>query len=388
MADQGYRPLRPRALASPDLIRERVLEAMRADLGIDLRPGDPLWHHADTLGEIAAPLEEQVVEVGDELFEAAGQTIYGVPLLVERAAQGTTTWTLSGVAAGDVIEAGTPLAQGGVVFEVAATVELTPGQTMAAGVPVTATSEGEAGNDITGALELQRTLPFVVSVVLDAPTMLGRDREDRDAYRQRLAGRVAHLGRPTLPADFADRARDHPSAHRVLALDNYVPAGVPNPGDPARTDVERAITLVPVDEAGDGLPQGARDEISAALEAEREPNWIVSVIEPAYTTINVTATVILWDGYEPAEALEQAEQAVAAKLDPATWGTPPNATTPVWDAEPVVRRDEISAVLNSDQVPAVKYVQSVLLNGANADVTLPSPAGLPRPGTMTVTEAP
>jgi hypothetical protein len=385
MADQGgYIELRARARADTDAIRERMLDAIRADLNVDPRPGDFLWHFADTVAEQAAAGEELLTEVGAELFEATGQVIYGVPALNARAAQGTTTWTLSGVVAGDRIEAGTPLATAGdVVLEVTDTITLTAGQTTAVGVPVAAVEEGQAGNDQSGLVELLRTMPFVVSVVLDEPTSLGRDQEDRGVYRTRLRGRVSHLGRPTLPADFADRARDQERAHRVLVIDNYIPA---DGATPAITNAERAITLVPIDEDGEGLTQLQRDEIAAAIEAEREPNWIVSVIEPAYTTIAVTATVTLWDGYDSTATLAAGEAALADFLSPATWGTPPNADAPAWHDQPVVRVDEARVALNN--VEGVRYVQTLTLNGGTADIALPTPAGLPRAGVIDVTEAP
>ncbi len=373
-----YIELETRALADPDALRERSLDISEADTGHRPQPGHPMWHQADAFSEFAAQTERMVPSVAREITRYLGRTILDLYTEEGSAAEGETTWTLEGVVAGDLIEAGTQLASGQVVLEVTETVVLTAAQA-AAVVPVAALEAGSAGSGLTGPLTLLRSLPFVQTVSLNGQTFNGRDPEEPEIFDDRVARGFAHIGRPTKPEDFAALVRDAiPTAYRVLALDLYVPGTV--------GEVERAVTLVPVDIAGQSIPQGERDLAAAEIALEREPNWIVSIIAPTYTDVTVTVAVSVWPGADPADVQTRVQVAVARALDPGEWGQPPaTSRIPEWHDEPIVRRNELIAAC--DNVDDVRSVIDLTINGGTADVMLAGPAPLPRlaaPAVVTV----
>lgn len=161
-------------------------------------------------------------------------------------------------------------------------------------------------------------------------------------------------------------------------------------GAAAQTGQERAITLAAVDEAGNAPSGGAIAAGQALLEADREVNFVVHVIPPTYTTVDVAYTITIEDGFDPADTNTLAEAAVAAFLNPAGWGIPVSGDGRNWVDEPTVRYNDLAWVLKS--VKGVRHVTALTLGVhggslSGADVALTGPAALPTAGTLTGTTA-
>lgn len=140
------------------------------------------------------------------------------------------------------------------------------------------------------------------------------------------------------------------------------------------------VTVAIVGEDGQALPQSTKDALAAEMELRREINFVVHVIDPTYTTIAVTFTVVTAAGYEAATVEAAAEAAVAAYLDPSVWGggdqSPPEWRTP----SDTVRYLEVASLL--DRVEGVDYVSALTVNGGTADVVLAGVAPLTQPGVI------
>lgn len=157
-------------------------------------------------------------------------------------------------------------------------------------------------------------------------------------------------------------------------------------GDAA--DVPRAVAVIPVDVDGQPLGTGARADVKALLEGMREANWITSVLDPTYSTIDVTYSGTTWPDQDPVAVREAVDAALATYLSPATWGMPPTGEEPAWIDEPVVRYLEVAQKIN--EVPGFRHLDELRigLNGgalSTANITMPGPGALPRAGTITGT---
>lgn len=172
---------------------------------------------------------------------------------------------------------------------------------------------------------------------------------------------------PNAPTGYVD------SAGRVWTF-----AAGPLPVHP--TDEERTVAVAIVDEAGDPLPTGTKVEVDNYLESLREVNFVVNIIDPTYTAVDVDFTVTVAPEWDTADVIARATAAVEGYLDPASWGGG-NETPPVWRFRTVVRLYEVAGVLNN--VAGVDEVVTLLLNGAAVDVNLPGVAPLPTAGAVT-----
>ncbi len=158
----------------------------------------------------------------------------------------------------------------------------------------------------------------------------------------------------------------------------------------APTVVEKTVTVSVADEDGEPVAQSVLDDVSDYLEDMREANFVVNVVNPAYSVIDVTYTAVAHPSYDEASVLADADAAIAAYLDPGTWGSPnygdpgtPGLTE--WTNQDTVRYGEIYAVLNA--VVGLDYVETLELavsGGAQseADVVMAGLAPLPRPGVI------
>jgi phage-related baseplate assembly protein len=144
-------------------------------------------------------------------------------------------------------------------------------------------------------------------------------------------------------------------------------------GSAALTNQERAITVAVADEDGLTVSGSIKQAVGAYLEALREVNFVVSVIDPTYTAVNVTATLKAKAGADPATVDATATAVLEDYLSPATWS---------W--RPTVRYNELISLL--DQVDGVDYVVSITT--PSGDVTLSGVASLPTAGTLNVTVDP
>lgn len=296
-------------------------------------------------------------------------------------------------------------------------------------------------------IELIDALAYVSTITATAATAGGVDTETADAYLDRLREELSLLApRPILPDDFAVLARRITGVHRALGLDGLamgrtltdvartsgsaiitsasanfasvdVGRSITGTGIPAattilsvqsatqatmsanatatatgatvvladRTGVERAITVALVTSTGAAVTSAVKAAVIAYLDAEREVNFLVYTTDPTFTTINVAFTITISEGHTPATVVAAAQTAVAAFINPATWGGG-DESPPEWRTnENIVRVFEVAHVIY--EVDGVEDVTALTLNGGSANITLTGNAPLPQLGTNVGTAA-
>lgn len=334
---------------------------------------------------MAAEVAGVAAQVPLAIFQYLGQSLLGLPPLAGAAAAMSTTWTMTD-SLGHTIPAGTTVAYRAssnalIMFRTTADVVVPAGQTAttAGQVTVQAADIGAAGNGFpTGALVLVDNLAFVSSVTSTTASTGGADAEDQAAYLDRLSSELQLLSpRPILPGDFAALARNQAYVGRATALDGYNPANGSS-GNP------RMVAVAATDPAGQPLTSGQATSLSAALQAQREVNFVVNVVAPTYTTVNIAAQIVARRGANTQTVTDAATAALTAFLSPATWG----GDAKTWDNAPTVRLLAVGGILA--QIPGVGYVTGVQIGiGAGAlqpvDGQLPGAVPLPNPGAINVT---
>lgn len=351
-------------------------------------PGNLEAWLVEALSQTAGELRALAALVPDSIFAYLGESILGIPPQAAVQATGTTTWTaLDGngytIPAGTLVGITPPSSSDAIAYEVAADFSIPFGTTVVADVTIRALEAGSAASGLTGSVQVLDALDFIEAVTLDAPTSGGADAETADAYLDRLSDLFTLLTpRPILPRDFAILAARQPGVARATAIDLYNPVT-------GETDSPRCVSVAVVDENGEPISAQAKADLDALLQAQREVNFLVFVIDPTYTTVDVSFQIASYPGYDPAETAARAEDAIASYLSPASWGVPPYGDTSArsWLNETTVRFLEVSERLN--RVDGVHYVVSASLTigvggGAQgqADVVLPGAAPLPRPGAI------
>ena len=365
----------------PDVLMDEALELLSV-----LVPGFvPKEAHLEVwLLEIVARMTAETrylfTLVSDSIFRYFGESLVNIPPIEGAHATALTTWTMLD-SAGYTISAGTQVAyrvagDKVAVFYTTEDVVIAPGSTSATNVLIQSPVLGSAQNGLgPSGLELVDSLAYVSSVTAASPTAGGVDPETNLEYLSRLRDEMTLLTpRFVLAADAAVLARRITGVARALGIDNY------DPGT-ATFDNEKMMTLAVVGEDGLPLSSGIKTAVQAYLESLREINFVLHVVDPTYTTINVTFVVVAHPGFDLAAVDTAATAAVTNYLSPATWAggseTPPRWAT----SETVVRYLEVAEVLN--RVDGVHYVDTLTINGGTANVTLTGVAPLPTVGTIT-----
>ncbi len=328
-------------------------------------------------------------DVQDDIFRYYGGLV-GVPPLDGISATGTTTWAMRD-AAGYTIPDGTNVGirdATGVLqtFQTTSDVVVPPGQnaTAAGAVVISALQVGASNNGLGSAgqpIDLIDVIDYVQSVTLVAPTSGGADAETDDDYLSRLSDKMQRLSqRPILPQDFSNMALDaDPVIFRSVAIDGY------NPADQTYNN-QRMVSVAAIDANGNAVSTGVKNEIDALLQANREINFIVNVIDPKFTTINIVVTYHVGVGFDTAATDSAITGAITNYLNPAYWGQDPtviqSSSSNTWLETPNVYYNEMIGVISN--VQGVDHVTALTLNGGTADIVMATPAALPRLGTLTI----
>jgi hypothetical protein len=182
-----------------------------------------------------------------------------------------------------------------------------------------------------------------------------------------------------------------------------VVVATPTAGTAPQTSADRAVTVAVATETGEPVNAADRTALDAYLQSLREQNFIISVIDPNYTIIDVTATVkCLPDPvrFVPADVKARVEEVIRDFLSPGNWGKADlplgarSSESAVWHNELIVRYLEVAAAINS--VEGVDYITTTGGNfdltigvggstQARADILIVGTVPLPRPGTILVT---
>jgi hypothetical protein len=377
----------------PDTIVDSVHESLRVRFP-DWEPADGNLDQAmiEAFADVASEIRDLASQVPPAIFRYLGSRLANIPFIAAQAAIATSTWTAID-AAGHQIPAGTQVGirdvEGNLVpFIVADTVTIFEGATTTnvGEVSLVASIAGAASTGLGGpgtAVELIDALDWVQSVTLVTATSGGRDDELDTDYLDRLREELQLLTpRPILPRDFAIIARRVAGVYRSLAIDGFIP--------PSLTNQERAIAVANVDESGAAVSSTVKDDVRELLQNMRETNFIVNTIDPTYTSIDVSATVVVDEGYVLDDVRQAVIDAVSDYLSPANWGTPRGSTDRDWVLVNKVRVYDLTRVISG--VSGVTYIESGTLRIAahgnslgTADVALNGAAPLTTPGTISIT---
>lgn len=367
--------------SDPDVITDAALDQLIERV----QNFDPKEHHLEVqLLEVVSRINAETRLLGqtvpDSIWKAFGTSLVRVPPVEDENSTTVSRWTMIDPA-GYTIEDGTTVAfrvagDTLVPFQVVGDHVVLPGLTTAADIPLRAIESGSNQNGFgPGALELVDALAYVQAVEATRVSSGGVDSETDDEYFGRLRDEMTLLTpRFVLAADAAILARRIAGVHRALGVDNY------NPLDQT-TNNEKMITVAVVDEGGQALSPEKREEVRAYLNSMREINFVVHVVSPSYTIINVNFAVAVEPGFDPPSVAERVRTAVASYLNPATWAGG-DRIPPEWRKEDnVVRYLEVAQVIN--ETDGVHYVQLLTVNGNTIDVPLAGVAALPVVGTNT-----
>jgi hypothetical protein len=153
--------------------------------------------------------------------------------------------------------------------------------------------------------------------------------------------------------------------------------------------VANAVAVAAIDIDGNPLNPPLRDALELYLRSLKQQNFIVNVIDPAYSVVDCLATVVKRIGYDDVDVSTRATQAVHDFLLPKNWGNvewPPDSRG--WGQATVLRGQELYTELNN--VQGVDWVTDLAfgVNGSGTsdddDKPLPGVFPLTMPGIVDV----
>lgn len=176
---------------------------------------------------------------------------------------------------------------------------------------------------------------------------------------------------------------DKMSIRHGLTTD-WVPGGTSDTGNP------RTVAVAGLDVNGTPVDAPTKLAIVNDLQARREVNFIINIVDPIISAIDVTYNVKMMSNYDSATVVASVNAALAAYLNPSVWGS--DSDPQDWLNQPFVRYLEVSALINS--VPGVDYITTTAGNydlqiglhgGTLGRVDVPLPGVAPLPTTVGAT---
>lgn len=329
----------------------------------------------ETVSPMAADVAQQAVRVPPAVFRTYGTKLAGLPYAAGSPATTTLTFTFSD-SAGHTVQANTEVSVGGWAFRTDTDATAPQGSASITGVPATANVNGAGGNDLGPGADMVSSVAFVASVTATA-TANGTDPEDDLAYQDRLA-RELQLSAKTLVTarDYELMGLSQSGVTRIMAF----------PDPDART-----VRVVATDVNGDPISASAKTSLAATYDELRLSNWVVSLMDPTYTTVSVTYTVKPYRGFETADIIDRINSVLTTWLAPNVWGKPKNFGDPGsafgFNIEPTIRVNKLIDLIGD--VDGVDYVDTLTISAADSaagpragDVVLPGTVPLPKPGAM------
>ena len=324
--------------------------------------------------------------VARSIFRYFGNTVVGIPPFDATFAQGSATFPIIDSSVSHTLAADTLLAitdsNGDIqMFSVDSDVSHAIGATSIT-ANYTAVESGSPANALTGTVQLIEGADWLNNGTTVAPTAGGEDAEDDETYLNRLTSNFSLMApRPILGPDFALISQNIPGVWRASAIDNYLP------GPPPVTNAAMAVAVCAIDNNGNAVSAQTKSDLDAYLQSMRQQNFIVNVLDPQYSTIDVTYTAVKVPGADPEDARTQANNALKSYLSPNVWGAS-NYPTEIraWYNQPVVRYLELTTVV--ENVAAIDHLTnltfSITSGGAQDknDKTMPGTFPLPRYGTI------
>jgi len=375
----------------PDSFVQEAYDYLIANVpGFDPNAGNLETILIQALARIVAELREVAVDIPSSIFRYFGSSIANITPIDATSATATSTWTLTDTL-GHTIPAGTTVgitdSAGNIQpFQTLSDVVVAPGAsvTTAGQVVLIAVNPGADASGLTGVPQLLDPLAWVTSIALVGATSGGVSAEDDDTYLNRLRTQLQlSAPRPILPADFTGFARQITGVQRALAVDGY------NPNTLTYSNA-RTISVACIDSAGAAVSAPIKANVLADLQARREANFLVFVIDPTTTALDVTITGKASPGFDLPTIQANVSAAIVAFLSPANWGQPRYGDTRDWNQLSTVRYLELAEAIN--RVEGFDYITALTFGvhlGAmgTADLVLPGVAPLPTSvgGTISVT---
>jgi uncharacterized phage protein gp47/JayE len=238
------------------------------------------------------------------------------------------------------------------------------GYTLAAGVaaitvPVTASSQGRAGNVQPGAISVVSSALAGIDTVTNAAALAGgMDAESDAAFRARFGGYLASLAKATELAIGAAISGVQQGLSYVIS-ENIDQAG----------NAQMGHFVVTVDDGSGDPPASLLSAVQAAVDAVRPVGTSFAVQGPIVTLANISLSVTTLPGMSQQTVTVAVAAAIESYISGLGVGQNLNYT----------RLAQISYAAS----PAITNVSALLLNGAAVDLTPPL-FGVIRAGTVTV----
>ena len=377
-----------------DTIAQQVFTSLASNMpGWQAHDGNLDTWLVEAFAEVGAEIRALAADVPASIFTTYGQLVLGIPPQLAVSATGVAAVT-AGDDLGYTLDVGATfaIARSGddlVAFSTLQEATIPVGDTTVDNVPFAAVLTGADANGLSGAAQMLDPITWVAAVDVAQATTGGLDAETPDAYLDRLTNLLRMVAlRPILPQDFAILALQVPDVGRAVAMNLY---------DPATDTWDNVRTVTVVIAQADGTPCTADTKATVVnqLEALREVNWVVHIIDPVYEPINVTFDVVAFAGQDQITVHDTCVANVTAYLQPAMYRlgamspaiaggevVPPPDEDDETARRQVIRVNDLIALL--DRSLGVDYVVSVTING-DGDLALGSAYTLPTPGTITGT---
>jgi hypothetical protein len=158
-------------------------------------------------------------------------------------------------------------------------------------------------------------------------------------------------------------------------------------GAATQYNIERYVTVFPVDEFGQPVAGNVRLTLAAYLDSLREVNFVVPVVDPQYQMFDVQTTIVALPGTDKVALQAAVVGSLQTYLDPSKWGVPASDSQE-WQNDTHLRYLEVAQVINN--VLGVNYIVSLTTAIHNAspnvvDITMPGDVALPLAGSIVVT---
>lgn len=378
-------------ITDPNILNQRVMTYLEAYMPPGWTPSPLISLIIEAFCQEAAVQADVAEQKLLSDFRYFGSLV-NLPSIDAVPATATATFTVKDTAgytipAGSVVGVSDP---SGVVQGFDLTADLViPSASSTGTATVTAETAGVVGNGLSGAAQLVQVPAFVTAATL-ATSANGVDAELDPVYLQRLTETLQLLTpEPILPANFAVLARSVAGVFRATAVDLLKP-GPPYDVAAEATGVEKNVTVAVTDINGQPVGSTIRGEVQTKLQGMREQNFVVWVVDPQYTSIDVDGDVYAWPGWGTTDVHDRVVAALQTALSPATFATDPSGNAARWANDPILRLSMLHEAIMT--VQGVRYVEPFTFGihgGAlgTTDVTLGAGSAipaLPQAGTITI----
>jgi hypothetical protein len=338
-------------------------------------------------GRQAAEVRDVASNVPVTILRYIGFYIFGLAPVDATAATALTNWTMKDNAGYTILDGtnvGIRDANGDLVpFVTVGDFTVPALSTTASNIPIAALEEGANGSSlgsVGGPVELVDAIDGPTTITLVAKTSGGNDDEDDNVYISRLIAYIRLMSpRPVKAQDFADLSRNITGIWRSAAIEGYN-------ADFDLTGQAQTVTVFPVDENGAYVGNTIADQYVAYVQPMMSPNFSVFRKAVNIRSVDVTANINVFPGWDKPDRETAAEAAIAELLNAGTWGSPPYGDGRDFLVTNTLKLNDIIGRLY--RVDGIQYVSGVTINGSGADLTWPNPTtqvSVPTPGTINVT---